>query len=124
MNEQERAAFEAWWPSVGQTLGKVAAWQAWQARAALAATPAPALYVGLIERLMRLSTRLGVAYEGGVEHFAAGLEDQLYAICRSTESLLDSLAATPAAARCANGPIGCDYPRCDCNGASTKESNQ
>lgn len=34
------------------------------------------------------------------------------------------VAATPAPARCANGPMGCDYPRCDCNGASTKESNQ
>ena len=33
-------------------------------------------------------------------------------------------AATPAPARCANGPMGCDYPRCDCNGAGTKESNQ
>ena len=26
-----RAAFEAWWPSVGQSIGKVAAWEAWQA---------------------------------------------------------------------------------------------
>lgn len=61
----------------------------------LAATPAsPDLYVGLIERLMRLSTRLGIAHEGGVEHFAASLEDRLYTICRVAESLLDSLAAT------------------------------
>ena len=92
--------------------------------APVAATPAPALYVGLIERLMRLSTRLGIAHECGVEHFAAGLEDRLYAICRSAEGLLDSMAATPAPARCANGPMGCDYPRCDCNGASTNESNK
>lgn len=42
MNEQEREAFEAWWPSVGQTIGKVAAWEAWQARAALAAKAVPA----------------------------------------------------------------------------------
>lgn len=28
----ERAAFEAWWPTVGQTIGKAAAWAAWQAR--------------------------------------------------------------------------------------------
>ena len=27
----DREAFEKWWPSVGQTIGKVAAWQAWQA---------------------------------------------------------------------------------------------
>jgi hypothetical protein len=27
----DRAAFEKWWPSVGQTIGKVAAWEAWQA---------------------------------------------------------------------------------------------
>jgi hypothetical protein len=26
-----REAFEKWWPSVGQTIGKVAAWEAWQA---------------------------------------------------------------------------------------------
>ena len=67
--------------------------------APIAATPAPALYVGLIERLMRLSTRLGIAHEGGVEHFAAGLEDRLYAICRGAEGLLDSMAATPAQAQ-------------------------
>jgi hypothetical protein len=29
----EREAFEVWWPSVGQTIGKVAAWEAWKARA-------------------------------------------------------------------------------------------
>lgn len=29
----EREQFEAWWPSVGQTIGKAAAWEAWQARA-------------------------------------------------------------------------------------------
>ena len=56
----------------------------------------PALYVGLIERLMRLSTRLGIAYEGGGEHFAASLEDRLYAICRGAESLLNSVATPPA----------------------------
>ena len=27
----ERTKFEAWWPTVGQTIGKVAAWEAWQA---------------------------------------------------------------------------------------------
>jgi hypothetical protein len=27
----DREAFEKWWPSVGQTIGKVAAWEAWQA---------------------------------------------------------------------------------------------
>lgn len=27
-----RGAFEAWWPTVGQTIGKVAAWEAWKAR--------------------------------------------------------------------------------------------
>ena len=27
----DREAFEKWWPSVGQTIGKVAAWDAWQA---------------------------------------------------------------------------------------------
>lgn len=32
----ERSAFEGWWPSVGQTIGKVAAWEAWRTRAALA----------------------------------------------------------------------------------------
>jgi len=61
-----------------------------------AAQAVPALYVGLIERLMRLSTRLGIAYEGGVEHFAASLEDRLYAICRGAESLLNSVATPPA----------------------------
>lgn len=61
-----------------------------------AAKAVPALYVGLIERLMRLSTRLGIAYEGGVEHFAASLEDRLYAICRGAESLLNSVATPPA----------------------------
>lgn len=44
------------------------------------------------------------------------------AIVDETEPLRAAKAATPAAARCANGPMGCDYPRCDCNGASTKES--
>lgn len=34
-NNNERKAFEAWWPTVGQTIGKVAAWEAWQARAKL-----------------------------------------------------------------------------------------
>lgn len=63
-----------------------------------APAPAPDLYVGLIERLMTLSTRLGIAYEGGVEHFGASLEDRLYAICRSTERLLDSLSAIPSPA--------------------------
>lgn len=29
-----REAFEAWWPSLGQTIGKVAAYAAWQACAA------------------------------------------------------------------------------------------
>jgi hypothetical protein len=32
----DRAAFEKWWPSVGQTIGKVAAWKAWQAAQAQA----------------------------------------------------------------------------------------
>lgn len=36
----ERKAFEAWWPTVGQTIGEVAAWAAWQARAALPLQPA------------------------------------------------------------------------------------
>jgi hypothetical protein len=31
-----REAFEKWWPSVGQTIGKVAAWEAWQAAQAQA----------------------------------------------------------------------------------------
>ena len=31
----ELAEFEAWWPSIGQTIGKVAAWEAWKARGAL-----------------------------------------------------------------------------------------
>ena len=31
--QTEREAFEAWWPTVGQTIGKVAAWEAWHARA-------------------------------------------------------------------------------------------
>lgn len=71
-------------------------------RLSAAQAPAPAhdLYVGLIERLMTLSTRLGIAYEGGVEHFGASLEDRLYAICRSTERLLDSLGTqAPAVAQ-------------------------
>lgn len=70
-----------------------------------AAQPQPkgtaGLYVGLIERLMTLSTRLGIAYEPGVENFGASIEDRLYAICRSTERLLDSLstqAPAPGAA--------------------------
>lgn len=59
--------------------------------------PAPGLYVGLVKRLMALSTRLGIAYEPGVENFGASIEDRLYAICRSTERLLDSLStASPA----------------------------
>lgn len=29
----EHEAFESWWPSLGQTIGKVAAWEAWKARA-------------------------------------------------------------------------------------------
>ena len=37
-NDKMREQFEAWWPSVGQTIGKVAAWKAWQA--AIAAQPA------------------------------------------------------------------------------------
>lgn len=69
---------------------------AYEAEQAAKAVPA-GLYVGLIERLMRLSTRLGIADGDSVEHFAASLEDRLYAICRSAESLLDSLApAAPA----------------------------
>jgi hypothetical protein len=32
----DREAFEKWWPSVGQTIGKVAAWKAWQAAQAQA----------------------------------------------------------------------------------------
>lgn len=31
-----REAFEKWWPSIGQTIGKVAAWEAWQAAQAQA----------------------------------------------------------------------------------------
>jgi hypothetical protein len=31
MSDAIREAFEKWWPSVGQTIGKVAAWEAWQA---------------------------------------------------------------------------------------------
>lgn len=83
-------------------------WPGTQSAAMLAAAPAapapeapkaaPAgLYVGVIERLMRLSTRLGLANGDSIEHFAASLEDRLYAICRCAESLLDSLAAKPAA---------------------------
>jgi hypothetical protein len=34
MSARER--FEAWWPSLGQTIGKVAAWAAWQAARAAA----------------------------------------------------------------------------------------
>lgn len=30
----ERKAFEAWWPTVGQTIGEIAAWLAWERRAA------------------------------------------------------------------------------------------
>lgn len=66
------------------------------AKAEPAGEAVPVLYVGLIERLMRLSTRLGIAHSDSVEHFAASLEDRLYAICRSAESLLDSLATPPA----------------------------
>jgi len=35
MQMTEREQFEAWWPSVGQTIGKAAAWEAWQAATAL-----------------------------------------------------------------------------------------
>lgn len=35
----EREKFEKWWPALGQTIGKVAAWEAWQA--ALSAAPTP-----------------------------------------------------------------------------------
>jgi hypothetical protein len=35
----EREQFEAWWPSVGQTIGKAAAWEAWQAARATPALP-------------------------------------------------------------------------------------
>lgn len=31
MSEKMRSEFEAWWPSLGQTIGYVAAWGAWQA---------------------------------------------------------------------------------------------
>jgi hypothetical protein len=31
--EAEEKAFRAWWPSVGQTIGEAAAWQAWKGRA-------------------------------------------------------------------------------------------
>lgn len=33
--------FEKWWPSVGQTIGKVAAWEAWQAAQAQAGDGEP-----------------------------------------------------------------------------------
>lgn len=33
--EKEREEFEKWWPSVGQTIGKAAAWEAWRARGKL-----------------------------------------------------------------------------------------
>jgi hypothetical protein len=34
-----REQFEAWWPSVGQTIGKAAAWEAWQAARAMPTQP-------------------------------------------------------------------------------------
>jgi len=40
----EREQFEAWWPSVGQTIGKAAAWEAWQAARATPALPQGDLY--------------------------------------------------------------------------------
>jgi len=35
MSMNEREKFDAWWPSVGQIIGEVAAWEAWKARALL-----------------------------------------------------------------------------------------
>jgi hypothetical protein len=39
MKMTPREQFEAWWPSVGQTIGKAAAWEAWQAARATPALP-------------------------------------------------------------------------------------
>ena len=41
MQMTEREQFEAWWPSVGQTIGKAAAWEAWQAARATFKVPQP-----------------------------------------------------------------------------------
>lgn len=37
----ERKAFDAWWPTIGQTIGKVAAWEAWKARAGVSDSSDP-----------------------------------------------------------------------------------
>jgi hypothetical protein len=39
----DRESFEKWWPSVGQTIGKVAAWETWQAAQAQASEPIAAV---------------------------------------------------------------------------------
>lgn len=44
MQMTEREQFEAWWPSVGQTIGKAAAWEAWQAARTTPALPQGDLY--------------------------------------------------------------------------------
>ena len=38
--------FEKWWPSVGQTIGKVAAWEAWQAAQGQSSKPCPYIVNG------------------------------------------------------------------------------
>ena len=55
-------------------------------------TPAESnLGLALIERLMQTTTRLGISYgDGGVEHFAANLESNLYALCRGVEHILEA----------------------------------
>ena len=42
----DRESFEKWWPSVGQTIGKVAAWEAWQAAQGQSSKPCPYIVNG------------------------------------------------------------------------------
>lgn len=46
MTEKEK--FEEWWPSVGQSIGKVAAWLAWEAALSAAPTPPEVEPVGFV----------------------------------------------------------------------------
>ncbi|MBC8742011.1 hypothetical protein F6X40_36340 [Paraburkholderia sp. UCT31] len=61
------------------------------------AQPESDAQVGLacLEKLRSLMTRLGIYPGDGMEWFAAHLEDNVYAVVRATNALLDTLTLTP-----------------------------
>lgn len=72
----EREMFEKWWPSVGQTIGKAAAWEAWQAARATPAIPDTHRVVS-VEFLYHLRSLSLIDYhEDTADQISAIIEDK------------------------------------------------